>query len=210
MSNANVKALLLTIAALLVARSAAAQTTTVPAPTTTLAPTTTITLPPCTPRTDPFVCNGAKKLYVTWVAKDPQRLRVSLSATRCPEIPRCGLGPVGALLSEPPVSLTITDANSQSFSMTVTDPGTNFDGCPSGKDDYRGAGRMRFVFGACEDGDCTTLIGKQRLMQTQTTPPSLTPPLRVLVSDGCGPLYTYTVNTCYPRVSDFQTYLKCF
>lgn len=158
-----------------------------------------------TPTRAPFDCIGARKLYVTWVAKDPQNLRVAFSATGCPEMFNCETSVDGVLVSQPPISFTITDASGQSFGKTITDPGVNTGGCPGGHDTYRGLGRLRFVFGAS-----TSVISKQRLPQIPTTPPNLTPPIRVDMKDAAGALYTFVVNTCYPRISDSITGLKCF
>jgi len=166
---------------------------------------TPVATPTPTPTRAPLACVGARKLYVTWVAKDPQNLRVAFSATGCPEIFDCDTTLDGDLASEPPVAFTITDAAHQSFGKTITDPGIGTGGCPGGKDDYRGVGRLRFVFGTS-----TTVIGKQRLPQTQTTAPTLTPPIQVDLRDAAGALYTFTVNTCYPRITSTSSGLKCF
>jgi hypothetical protein len=176
---------------------AAAQTNT---PTHTPAATSTPT-----PTRAPLECVGSRKLYVTWVAKDPLNLRVGLSATGCPEIFDCDGSVDGELVSQPPTSFTVIDANGVSLSKTITDLGVNTGGCPGGHDTYRGLGRLRFVF-----GESTTVIGKQRVAQAQNTPPTLTPPLRVTFNDAGGVLYTYVVNTCYPRISELMTSLKCF
>jgi hypothetical protein len=144
-------------------------------------------------------------VYVTWVAKDPQNLRVAVSATGCAQHPNCDDQVDGELVSAGPIALSIVDAAGNSFEKTIIDPGFNRGGCPGGADTYRGTGRMRFVFGAS-----TTVIGKQRVFQTQTTPPNLTPPIQVDISDAAGGLYSFVVNTCYPRVTSLSTGFKCF
>lgn len=158
----------------------------------------------CTQRAEPLTCTGARKLYVTWKAKDPQTLRVFLSATGCPTVPNCGMQAPGELVSEPPVAVSITDASNQAFGKTIAATGINTNGCP-GSDIYHGVDRLRLVFGAS-----TTVIGKLRIPQTQTVPPDLMPPISVEVSDACGPLYRAVVTTCYPRAKNGITTLKCF
>ena len=159
--------------------------------------------PTCTPRAEPAACAGAKKLYVTWKAKDPQTLRVAISATGCPTVSSCALQAPGELVSDPPVSVSITDASNQMFAETLVATGINTSGCP-GSDIYRGVDRLRLVFGAS-----TTVIGKLRIQQAQTVPPDLTPPIRVEVRDACGPLYSAVLNTCYPRAKNGITSTKC-
>jgi hypothetical protein len=162
------------------------------------------------PAPRPAPCGGVRRLNLTWLAKDPQNLRVAISATRCPQPPQCTTAIHGRLLSQPPVSIALTDNAQQSFRKVITDPGINSGGCP-GKDDYRGADRMRFIYGAFKPGltGNTTLIGKLRLPQTQLTAPILTPPIYVDIRDATGPLYTFTVHTCYPRITPAQVDFKC-
>jgi len=158
----------------------------------------------CTQRTEPLACTGAGRIYVTWKAKDPQTLRVFLSATGCATVPNCGMQAPGELVSDPPVAVSITDASNQTFGKTIAATGINTAGCP-GSDTYHGVDRLRLVFGAS-----TTVIGKLRIPQAQTTPPDLTPPIIVEVRDACGPLYRAVLNTCYPRAKNGITNVKCF
>jgi hypothetical protein len=172
-------------------------------PTPTLTPTAT---PTCVPRIAPPSCAGAKKLNLLWFAKDPFTLRMAVSATQCPAIESCDLSVDGDLVSMPPPIVELRDASGNVFSKTITDPGFNRGGCP-GSDLYRGASRLKFVFGT--EG-VTTVLGKMRFMQTQSGMPAFTPPLTVTISDACGVLYSATVSTCYPRVSETTAGLKCF
>jgi hypothetical protein len=150
-------------------------------------------------------CIGARKVYVTWVAKDPLNLRVAVSATGCPQHPSCDEQGDGELVSQPPITLNIVDAAGNSFAKTINDPGFNSGGCPGGHDTYRGTGRMRFVYGAS-----TTVIGKHRVLQAEAIPPGLTPPIQVNISDAGGGLYSFVANTCSPRITSISTGFKCF
>lgn len=191
---ARLLALWLGMASLLAGSAASAQTST---------PTPTAT-PTATPTRVALSCTGARKLYVGWKAKDAFALRVFFTATGCETIYGCAGASSGNLVSQPPVSFQITDAQGRSFAKTITDPGTNVNGCP-GQDTYQGLGRLRLIFGAS-----TTLIGKQRVAQSQAVPPDLTPPIRIDLRDAGGALYTYHVGACYPRVSDSMVSYKCF
>jgi len=151
-------------------------------------------------------CVGAKKLNVAWFAKDPFTVRMAISATGCPAVPECDLAVDGELVTIPPLSVELKDANGLTFAKTVTDPGVNLGGCP-GSELYRGISRLKFVYGA---GGVTTVLGKFRFAQTQSMPPTLTPPITVTISDACGVVDSVTMNTCYPRFKDTTSSLKCF
>ncbi len=194
-----VESLLVIFASVVLGGAVSAQTATP-----TLTPMGTPT-PTCTPRAVPAACSGAQKLYVSWRAKDPLDVGVSVSATNCPVVSSCGAGGAGDLVSVPPVSVTITDSLGHSLSKTVNAPGVNTGGCPGGIDSYRGSDRFRLIFGAA-----MTMIGKLRVPQTQSTAPALTPPITITARDACGTLATATVNTCTPKTSSTATYLKCF
>jgi hypothetical protein len=196
-------AAMLCLATLIVGAPASAQTAT---PTVTPPATATPTAT-CTQRAEPPACAGAKKVQLTWFAKDPLATRVFVSATGCPAIPSCDSTLDGELVSVAPVTLAVTDAANQSLAKTVTDPGVNTGGCPGGIDSYRGVDRLRFVFGA--DGQ-TTLIGKLRVSQSQPTPPAFSSPLVVTVRDACGSLVRAVVSTCFAKTSLKSTSLKCF
>jgi hypothetical protein len=161
----------------------------------------------CTPRNPPSACAGARKLTLAWFAKDPLTLRVTISATGCPAVPSCQLAVDGELVSVPPPSIEIRDSANQTFIKPITDPGFNTGGCPGGSDVYRGASRLKLVFGA--NGE-TTVVGKIRVQQSQPLPPMFTPPIVITVRDACGVLDTATVSNCYPRVSTSTSSLKCF
>jgi len=185
---------------LILATAASAQT-----PTTT--PTLTSTPEPtCTARPAPGSCVGAKKLNLIWFAKDPFTLRMAVSSTLCPAVPSCEFAVDGDLVSSPPPKVEMRDASGLVFTKTVTDPGFNNGGCP-GSELYRGASRLKFVFGT---NGVTTVLGKLRFAQTQAGMPSLTPPITVTISDACGALYSTTVSTCYPRLSETSASMKCF
>ncbi|MCK6554904.1 hypothetical protein L6Q96_10040 [Candidatus Binatia bacterium] len=192
----------LAVAVLLTGMPAAAQT---PTPTPGL-PTATPT-PTCTARAVPELCAGAKKLLVTWTAKDPGAIRLAVSATNCPAIPACGLAGDGELVSEPPVAVTVSDAAGLVLARTLTAPGVNAGGCPGGHDTYRDKDRLRFVFG---EGGRATVIGKVRIPQAGTTAPVVTPPLSVTIGDACGTLFRTSVGTCSWRVSSSRTDVKCY
>lgn len=174
-------------------------------PATAQTPTPTLTPPPtCTPRSAPAACSGANKVSVSWKAKAPTVVGVTLSAAHCPIVPSCGSGADGDLVSVPPVTVILTDSAGHSLTKKITDPGVNSGGCPGGIDSYRGADRFRLIFGAA-----MTMIGKLRFSQTQSTAPALTPPLTVTAQDACGTLATATVGTCFPKPSTIGSVLKC-
>jgi hypothetical protein len=202
MTNSRSRLIITLVLALFVCGAPVMAQTDTPTPSLSATPTAT-----CTPRNPPAACAGAKKLNLAWFAKDPLTLRVTISITACPAIPSCEQAVDGELVSVPPPSVEIRDAAAQTFVKLITDPGFNSGGCPGGSDQYRGASRLKLVFGA--DGQ-TTVVSKFRVPQSQPLPPTFTPPITITVRDACGILDTATVNTCYPRVSTTTASLKCF
>jgi hypothetical protein len=192
-------------AAVMIAVPALAQTET-PTLAATPTPTSTTPTPTCTQRAEAAACMGAR-LQVTWFAKDPANARISVSAKGCPTIPVCTDEGVadGDLVSVPPLTVTITDAEMRSLIKPVTDPGVNSGGCPGGHDTYRLVNRLRLIYGAA-----TTLVTKAKIPLAQPTPPTLVPPIKIAVRDTCGSLINATVNTCFPKSTSTMTSLKCF
>jgi hypothetical protein len=160
--------------------------------------------PVCTPRSVPALCTGAKKIILTCKARDPLALRVSTSVTGCPTSVVCAGYVEGELATQPPVSVSATDASGQLFSKTLTVSGVHVGSCPRGTEDYREADRLRFVFGAA-----TTVTSKLRALRSDATRPVFSPPIQVEVRDACGPLYTFDADACSTRVTTTQTYVKC-
>jgi len=186
------------------ASSTSAQTAT---PTPGETPTSTPTFV-CTPATTPQACAGTKKLNVMWAAKDPLNAKVALSATRCPAPPLCEAA--GDLVTVPPLSLILTDANAHTLQTVITGPGAGTQ-CPHGHDTYRTTtDRLRLVYGAATDGIATTIVAKVKLPQSQSTPPSLTGPITFTLRDSCGYGISGIVSTCVTRTTANTTYLKCF
>jgi len=179
-----------------------------PTETATVTPTASITLTPtatCTPLTSSAPCTGAKKVQLRWLSKDPLTVRAFVSATHCEAPASCEVFS-GTTATSPPITVTVTDTSGHVLSKTITDPGVNVNGCPGGKDTYRGpTDRFRFVFGAA-----TTVVGKLRMPQPNPTPPALTPPLKFTVRDSCGYSVEGTVSTCFTKQSSLGTYVKCF
>ena len=159
--------------------------------------------PSPTPTSAPQPCVGARRVYVSWTAKDPLATKVTVSATQCPAPPRCGAALPATV---PPITLTITDATGQSLGSTITVPGVTRGSCPGGTDTYRAfPDRLRVIYGAA-----TTVLGRVRIPQAQAAPPTLTAPLTFTLRDSSGYAIDGATSTCFLRQFGSGTFLKCF
>ncbi len=167
--------------------------------------------PNATPTPPAPACIGVSKATLSWSTQSPSTVKLVVSATNCGAPARCGHTAAGTTVTVPPLVFGVTDANGQSISGVLTDPGTNVHGCPGGVDNYRNSTeRLRFIFGAA-----TTFIGQVRVPLATPTPsgtpsvPALVPPLTFSVYDADGYAIGGTMPTCTSRQYGRFTYLKC-
>lgn len=142
-------------------------------------------------------CLSAQRVSLKWTAKAPNVANVFVSASLCPPPPGCVGAVPGQLVTDPPVTIRLTDADGRTIEAFAGDAGANRSGCP-GTDTYvERKGRTKLTFGI---KGLTTMVARVNGVPAPGVA-AFRAPITVTVTDGTGLLFTATVNSCVKKNS---------